>query len=927
MGVPLLWKELAPVSKVRSLTELAVVEGFEANPNGTRGFRIGIDASIWFFHAAYGKEGENPELRTLFFRCANLMRAPFLPLFVFDGKFRPNEKRGKMIKKAPSKLVPGMKQIVESFGFEWREAPGEAEAELAYLNRIGVLDGILSDDVDNFLFGATTVIRNPSNNLSGNRTNPALSSDGRDDKNHTHVYRMEDIAAHPDVSLTRGDLIFIALCSGGDYDTSGMTGCGPNIAKGLVRYGFGRSLYEAAKNLPRAALPAFLHNWRNEIRHELRTDSKGHIGSKRRALAANLPDAFPDIDILLSYVNPITSETMGRGRSNLQLTWAKEPDLGKLAWTCELYFEWGYRDSIIKRFKTVVWHGAVLRILRRGVLDLTEKRRRLGFVPSTPTKNGRLEAEGTPSKLIAKHFSSLTIDSAEDEDDDDDRLIIKITRSRQHAFTDGILEYRLEIRPRQLVKIAESGLRNIRRPLDADPWAGMTESGGEAEDGEKDEELTEKEREAMEQKSVLVWMPASMVRMAEPRLVEEFEQREEAKRLAKAKTAAKKRDKDAGAMASEELSDASSPKAKAKAPPKKTTRKAKPKAVPEEEGESEPVAPKKTKAKTKPKAPLPLYSDVSSDDELPTFESSTKAHQVAGGSKSLAPAETADPFAVDPPARVVRDLTKNKGKASVAGSQVSRTKAVDPVGMDPRARVVRDLTKNKGKAAAASQTTLGNFFPLARAMARKNTAQAVSAPLASPAKHAISGASRDYTLSAPTPARQTAEGISGPSRANPVYLEEEGSEDDVRRPETPSKTRGTKEAASTPSRIAPQPFPLSFEDRPLARRRKPSSNSDSDSSSRSPPLTKSPRKSQAHTSPRDRDRSSAVRAPSPTPTLYRPAQTQTRNNLSVIDISSDSDSPPPILKLKPKPRRPTQTVARAVLQPTNFSHEVIELSD
>jgi Holliday junction resolvase YEN1 len=167
---------LAPVSKVRSLTELAVVEGFEANPNGTRGFRIGIDASIWFFHAAYGKEGENPELRTLFFRCANLMRAPFLPLFVFDGKFRPNEKRGKMIKKAPSKLVPGMKQIVESFGFEWREvsgftacpshrpnhqyqAPGEAEAELAYLNRIGVLDGILSDDVDNFLFGATTVIR------------------------------------------------------------------------------------------------------------------------------------------------------------------------------------------------------------------------------------------------------------------------------------------------------------------------------------------------------------------------------------------------------------------------------------------------------------------------------------------------------------------------------------------------------------------------------------------------------------------------------------------------------------------------------------------------------------------------------------------------------------------------------------------------
>ncbi|KDQ31557.1 hypothetical protein PLEOSDRAFT_1026735, partial [Pleurotus ostreatus PC15] len=76
---------LRPASKVRSLTKVAVVEGFESNVNGMRGFRVGIDASIWFFHANYDKEGENPELRTLFFRCATLLRSPFLPLFVFDG--------------------------------------------------------------------------------------------------------------------------------------------------------------------------------------------------------------------------------------------------------------------------------------------------------------------------------------------------------------------------------------------------------------------------------------------------------------------------------------------------------------------------------------------------------------------------------------------------------------------------------------------------------------------------------------------------------------------------------------------------------------------------------------------------------------------------------------------------------------------------
>jgi Holliday junction resolvase YEN1 len=40
-----------------------------------------------------------------------------------------------------------------------RKAPGEAEAELAHLNSIGIIDAILSDDVDNFLFGAKIVVR------------------------------------------------------------------------------------------------------------------------------------------------------------------------------------------------------------------------------------------------------------------------------------------------------------------------------------------------------------------------------------------------------------------------------------------------------------------------------------------------------------------------------------------------------------------------------------------------------------------------------------------------------------------------------------------------------------------------------------------------------------------------------------------------
>lgn len=107
-------------AEARSLTHLAVVDGFEANPSGRRGYRIGIDASIWFFHAAYGREGENPELRTLFFRCARLMAMPLLPVFVFDGPKRPSVKRGKRVNGSAHWLVSGMKEIIQAFGFEWR---------------------------------------------------------------------------------------------------------------------------------------------------------------------------------------------------------------------------------------------------------------------------------------------------------------------------------------------------------------------------------------------------------------------------------------------------------------------------------------------------------------------------------------------------------------------------------------------------------------------------------------------------------------------------------------------------------------------------------------------------------------------------------------------------------------------------------------
>ena len=39
------------------------------------------------------------------------------------------------------------------------QAPGEAEAELAQFNSMGLIDAVLTDDVDALVFGATCVLR------------------------------------------------------------------------------------------------------------------------------------------------------------------------------------------------------------------------------------------------------------------------------------------------------------------------------------------------------------------------------------------------------------------------------------------------------------------------------------------------------------------------------------------------------------------------------------------------------------------------------------------------------------------------------------------------------------------------------------------------------------------------------------------------
>jgi hypothetical protein len=49
---------------------------------------------LWIFHAQLPQHGENPFLRTIFFKITALLQQPILPVFVFDGPDKPRMKRG-----------------------------------------------------------------------------------------------------------------------------------------------------------------------------------------------------------------------------------------------------------------------------------------------------------------------------------------------------------------------------------------------------------------------------------------------------------------------------------------------------------------------------------------------------------------------------------------------------------------------------------------------------------------------------------------------------------------------------------------------------------------------------------------------------------------------------------------------------------------
>jgi Holliday junction resolvase YEN1 len=344
--------------------------------------------------------GTNPALRTFYYRLLRLISHSIHPLFVFDGPNKPPFKRSKRtgpnIASIPEFLA---KQLLKQFGLVFHIAPGEAEAECALLQREGIVDAVLSEDVDTLMFGSGVTLRNWSS--EGSKSN----------KTPTHVNLYDAKRTKQGSGLDREGMILIALMSGGDYVPEGIPGCGPKTACEAARAGFGRDLCKIPKK-DKVALSV----WREKLAYELRTNESKYFKCKHKALT--IPEDFPNPDVLGYYTHPCISPLDKVERLRQSLKWDQDLDFRELRTFAADAFDWNKL-------------GGAKKFIRN-------------LAPALLVKELRLRGQDQ-DKATSEDIKTIQEQEA--------KLVSSIHGRRNHAATDGVAELRVSFIPHSLVPI------------------------------------------------------------------------------------------------------------------------------------------------------------------------------------------------------------------------------------------------------------------------------------------------------------------------------------------------------------------------------------------------------------------------------------------------------------------------------------------
>lgn len=205
-------------------------------------------------------------------------KAPSTNLADYERELKQLRNQQKKDRRDADEVTQGMindcQQLLALFGLPYISAPMEAEAQCAELVNLGLVDGIVTDDSDIFLFGGTRVYKNMFNQSK-----------------FVECYLGGDLEA--EYGLTRQRLISIAQLLGSDY-TEGLPGIGPVTAVELM------SEFDDLNSFKQ---------WWSEVQMGQRSkqDDAGSAFRKkfrRNASKLFLPPSFPDPRVDEAYLHP-----------------------------------------------------------------------------------------------------------------------------------------------------------------------------------------------------------------------------------------------------------------------------------------------------------------------------------------------------------------------------------------------------------------------------------------------------------------------------------------------------------------------------------------------------------------------------------------------------------------------------------------------
>ncbi|XP_055846887.1 flap endonuclease GEN [Episyrphus balteatus] len=250
MGIKELWSILTPYCERKPFYEL-------------RGKTVAIDLAGWVCESLNVVDyfvHPRQHLKNLFFRTCYLIWEDVTPVFVLEGTApklkadvmaKRNEIQFRGVKpKEPTQtqtdgVAPAAKEknkekgrtrfnhvlkqcenLLMAMGITCVQGPGEAEAYCAFLNKKGLVDGVISQDSDCFAYGALKVYRNFSVSTQGTSS----ASGGAVD-----VYDMNKICKYMDFGQNK--IIVMGLLCGCDYCPDGVGGVGRDgVLKLFQRY-------------------------------------------------------------------------------------------------------------------------------------------------------------------------------------------------------------------------------------------------------------------------------------------------------------------------------------------------------------------------------------------------------------------------------------------------------------------------------------------------------------------------------------------------------------------------------------------------------------------------------------------------------------------------------------------------------------------